>query len=255
MLGFVRACAALLAFGAIGWAGTAMAAYQIKLDSVSGHWTSIVLDDGSSINGAFDESIAWGWPATSKGRSSYEFDGVAPPTSGPFDAGEIFEIGTLTHDNFPISGAALASAELAVTIEGSLFNGDTHDFNITNTYRFEHFETPNYPGYWFWWKFVPMACAAGGERPCPDQVTAVSNPTLSQTFEVGDEAFTFALAGFKDEDGTFTEWLTLENRSNTAVLHGSISQVVPLPAALPLMLGGLGAVYGLARRRWAAAAG
>ncbi|MEM8839519.1 MAG: choice-of-anchor K domain-containing protein, partial [Pseudomonadota bacterium] len=111
----------------------------LNIDSVTGVWTSA---SGAAVGGLGTNQISWGTPLGAS-QSSYVFDGVAPPTQGPFSAGDDFTLGTFTHNNFPITGSAITGATLEVTIMGTAQNGSSENFNLTSTFDFDHFETPN----------------------------------------------------------------------------------------------------------------
>jgi len=213
-------------------AGSADAAFEVNIDSVTGTWTSATLEGGGSATGVGGDTISWGTAFGGPGPSSYVFEGIAP--SGPFALGDTFTLGNFTHNNNPILGDSLETATLEVNVTGEVTNGLTKGLNVTSVFEFEHEETPNDPG----------------PPDSNDIVTATSNIEQTTNFPPGSEEFAFIFAGFKVGGDVFEEFSTVEGQSNMASLQ---AQVVPLPAALPLMLGGLGAIYGVARRRRAAA--
>jgi hypothetical protein len=215
--------------------GPAEAAFQVHIEEVSGVWTDV---SPSAVDGAGTSEVSWGKPAWWWGhRSSYRFEGDAPPAQGPFGVGSSFTLGTFTHDNFPIVGDPaddLAAASLEVTVRGTVENGVTGSFSTTSVFDFRHDETPNV--WWNPWK-------------SRDIVTATTNAAQSVPFRVGGRQFIFAYSGLQVGGEIFDEFRTFENKHNSALLQASVTEVVPLPAALPLMLGGLGGVFGLARHR------
>ena len=212
-------------------AGSADAAFDVNIATVTGEWTSATLEGGGSATGVNSNTISWG-TSTGQGQSSYVFNGNAP--SGPFALGDTFTLGEFTHNNNPVLGNDLVTATLEVNVTGTVVNGSSGSFDVTSVFDFAHDETSN---------IGPGNC-------CDDIVTATTNVGGTETFPVGDNDFAFIYSGFLVGGAEFDQFFTEEGESNTASLQ---AQVVPLPAALPLMLGGLGAVYGVARRRRAAA--
>jgi hypothetical protein len=230
-------------------AAPADAAFEVFIDDVTGTWTNV---DPNAVTTSPDGStISWGDPAGSD-QSSYVFDGIAPPTQPTgttgFAVDTPFTIGTFTHNNFPVfdDGSILETATLEVSVDARVVDVDgstptLNIFDLVASYNFEHDETPN-------------SVFPDDDPANDDIVSATLNAASSETFEFEGLIYTFALSGFLDDGALLDEFSTTEGLPNSADLQAQVS-VVPLPAALPLMLGGLGAVYGVARRRRAAAAG
>jgi hypothetical protein len=222
----------------VAMAAPADAAFEVRIDTISGAWTDFA--PGTGISRPNPTMIRWGDPVDDGigdfwfEQSAYDFDRVKTPV-GPVGLGESFKIGEFIHENNPITDRYpfLSTAELTVEVSGTILeNGaDIGTFaGLKSVFDFEHTETPN-----------------DGNDP-RDIVVATTNTAKSQQFTIGDREFIFAYSGFLVEGELLDRFLTHEGQHNMAHLQASVSEV-PLPAALPLMLGGIGAVYGLARRR------
>lgn len=199
-------------------------AVTFSIDSVIGIWTEA--SPAPAVSGLNTNQISWGKAATNNGKSSYTFQGAAPP-SKVFNLGDNFTLGTFTHRNYPIYGNSLTEATLNITIKGSAEGvGGTTTFEVSSLFEFTHIETPN-----------------NGYNCCKDKVTAVINEGGSEAFSVDGENYIFNFSGFLldlDDLLPFSVFETKEDKKNKAFLVGSFQEVpggsgdVPLPAALPL---------------------
>lgn len=199
---------------------------------MTGNWTSIT--GGSNTSGVGTSAISWG--TTSGSQSGYSFAPTAPLPSAAYDADEVFDLGSFTHNNFPISaGTSITEATLEVVTEGTV---DGTVFALTSTFIFDHFETPNNAN----------PCAAGGPTPCGDLVTPTLNVGASESITIDDVDYFISVTGF-DIGASF---LTAEGASNTATLRGVFTAevaAIPLPAAGWMLLAGLGGIAALRRRK------
>lgn len=230
---FALAVSALALAAALG---SGASAASLTINSVSGVWQNDLPDP--AVTGEGTSSLRWGIPITLSGRSGYDFAGAAPPALTVPD-GSSFSLGTFTHRNFPILGAALSSVDLVVTIDVA-----GRATPITSTFSFRHWETDNTP---------PCPGPTGNTRSgCSDKVTATLNSSLSDSFTIGRTIYTFDVVGFQVGGQTFTDFWTAENKSNSAELMGTFratgSTAVPLPAAGWALLAGLGVLPVLRRK-------
>lgn len=239
-------CVATLALTA----ATGASALGVTLTSVTASWQNPTPSSGIPITngGAGDvSSVRWGDPAApNTEQSGYDFNPFAPPSTGPFAFDEVFGLGEFTHLNFPIFDTAddpvLDDIELKLDYSLDINDGTTTtSVNGFSTYLFDHFETPN----------NGSPCAAGGTTPCPDLVTVSNIEGQTSDFEFGGATYSLFVSGFVDGGGSNVfQFLTRENAENTAILNAVVSQevpVIPVPAALPLMLVGAGVFAGAAR--------
>ena len=234
---FALAVSALALAAALG---SGASAASLTINSVKGIWQNDLPDP--AVSGEGTSSLRWGIPITLSGRSGYDFAGAAPPALTVTD-GSAFSLGTFTHRNFQILGAALNSADLVVSIDVA-----GRATPITSTFGFRHWETDNTP---------PCPGPTGNTRSgCSDKVTATLNGSLSDSFTIGRTIYTFDVVGFQVGGQTFTDFWTAENKSNSAELMGTFratgSTAVPLPAAGWALLAGLGMLPVLRRKSGAA---
>ena len=229
-----------LTFTAVGAAALAYAtsasAITIDVISVTGIWTDAT--PAAAVTGVGFPTISWG--TGSGGPSSYNFTGAAPPPLTGFNVGDVFSIGTFTHDNNPISPPSLQTAELTVDWSIEINNGSTLAISGQTVYDFNHNETPNTPG----------TCPDGSVSICDDIVTFTLNPEETDVFTYEGEQYIFTISSFLVDGSPATDFLTQEGKKNTAVLQGSVN-VVPVPAAVWLLgsaVAGLGAA-GWRRRK------
>ena len=123
----------LSAIAALALTMTPALAATVVVDSITGTWDNVT---GATVSGAGTDTISWG-TSTGEGQSSYVFDATAVPITDPSSP---FQVGTLTHNNFPIFPPSITGAELTVSVTGSV---DGSTFSIGGTYAFAHNETTN----------------------------------------------------------------------------------------------------------------
>ncbi|MEM9494749.1 MAG: THxN family PEP-CTERM protein [Pseudomonadota bacterium] len=190
---------------------------------LNGNPNSVRMDWSTNVNPASD-------------RSAYVFDtnvpaipgGVVPPNTGPL------LLGTFTHENneLPLGSTQWTDVTLNLVvdlvIDGNAFN------DIDLSFNFNHNETPN-----------NTPCQAAGATICPDIITVTNNNTLDSVFIVDGIAYTLSVLGlFDNAQGTgspLMQFITEEEQANTAYLFATLSAAeVPLPAAVWMMIAGLG---------------
>jgi len=238
---------AAFATAALCVAGPAAAA-SLTITSISGIWSSST----PTVSGIGSEDISWGVPAETR-KSGYSFDHAATPVTVESDSD--FVIGTFTHNNFPIRGSFLQSANLRVTLEiAGLANP------IVSVFSFLHDETPNSPARCRNGEANAQGVNANG---CADLVTATLNQGRSEVFSIDGVNYVLDIMGFQYLGQKLTDFWTTENQSNAAQLLAVFSteveqpgpgpdpetpSEVPLPASALLLLAGLGALPLLRRK-------
>jgi hypothetical protein len=217
----------------------------IIINSVIGSWTSAT--PAAGVSGINTNEIKWGTPAGSSGQSGYKFVGVAPPPVG-VTPNTAFDLGTFTHNNFPITGNVITAATLKVDFQ---INVDGQPVSLSSFFDFAHDETPNTSNH----------CAYGGANGqrvningCADSVKFVTNAGQTQSFTYQGFDYVVNISGFLVNNVLASQFLTIEGRANNATLRGEIIKkedlnVVPIPAAAWLLLSGLGGLGFLGRRR------
>lgn len=228
--------AALAITAATALAGGANAAL-LDITAITPSWENVVADpSGGNItenNTSPLVTLRWG-TSTGEGPSGYDFTAGNSMTGIASDTP--FLLGEFVHQNNPVTGTALESADLNVAVQ---IGGDGPMVN--SVFRFDHDETPNTEG----------SCPDGSVSVCDDIVTVTNNPG-AMTFTLGGNVFNFRVLGFSTDEGTtITEtFLTEENNSNSAGLYAEYTVTpVPLPAAGWLLLAGIGGLGALRRVR------
>lgn len=224
---------------ALGLTISAASAASLSVTSISGEWTNIV--PASGITSVSPSEIRWG-TSTGSGQSGYKFDAAGTPIT-PTE-GVDFSLGEFTHFNNPITGTNLTSVDLKVTI--GLDIGGTAE-TVISTFSFLHDETPNSPT-------LENCKYPGSVTRCDDLVTATLNLSSTQSFFLGGVEYVFTVSGFEVGGTTLASFLTAENATNTAQLKAKYVtkesvEVIPLPAAGWLLLGGIAGLAAMRRKK------
>jgi hypothetical protein len=190
----------------------------ITINNVTGVWSSVT--GGNNVSGKGTSLISWG---DTKGlRSAYQFIGNAPPSFSA-NEGQVFNIGTFTHYNYPIPVATgINGARLSLNL--SLTIGSTTIDNIALNYDFHHNETLN-----------ARPCTTGSVSICDDIVTLLNNSPLSTVLVFDGVAYDIKILGFQVGQDTISQLYTKENYTNNAVLRAVITPV-PIPEPTTYMI-------------------
>jgi len=206
---------AILGLSSIVLSSVSLPAQAIQLSNVTGSWTSV--NGGNNVTGVQTNQVRWGNPATSNGKSGLGFVGSAPAVSLPLNTN--FVLGTLTHYNFPIYGAA-SGANLGISLNlanaGETINRQfNYDFNID--------ETPNTSNL--------GACDATKQIssvPCDDVITFDNNQ--AQNFFLNGNEYKMAISGFSSDPNGYSplaKFTTVEGQQSNAYILGNITQITP----------------------------
>ena len=225
---------------ALGVTVSAASAGTVTINSISGKWQNS--DPVTGISGIGTDLIRWG-TGTGSGRSGYRFDAATTPIE-PTE-GVDFALGEFTHFNRPITGTSLDSVDLLVTI-GFDIDGIVQT-PVESLFSFTHDETPNSPA-------LPDCKYPGSVTRCDDLVTATLNLGATESFFLDGIEYVFTISGFEVGGSTFTSFLTRENDDNTATLKARYVtkesvEVIPLPAAGWLLLGGVAGLAAMRRKK------
>ncbi len=210
----------------------------VSFSSIVGAWSNASPSSSIDFNSGAGTSLArvrWGG-TTFANDSGYDFLAVPGTTSVtvPPSPSSIFDLGTFTHINNPISGNSIDSIRLTVNTNVAI--DSVSQGNLQFVFDFFHDETPN----------GANPCQYGGNNNqgvningCADRVTTAYN-TLSQTFTVGSDIYTIDVLGFKlGNNPAVNEFFTKEDFINDATLQAQVklrSEVnVPEPATLGLI--------------------
>lgn len=243
------ACATVV--GSTAFFAPYAAADVVFVVDVTGKWTA-TNPGAPGVSGLNSNTISWG-TSTGSGPSSYVFEGAAPPTQGPYALGQTFDVGTFTHNNNPITGTTLSTAELTVLSDIRVEDGSGDVIasfdDVTSVFDFAHLETDN----------GADPCANGGAsgsgvngNGCADRVTFTTNLGKTDSITIGNTEYVLNISSFLIDGSPASEFWTKEEFSNAATLQGGVverTSVVPIPAAAWLFGSALFGMAGIGYRR------
>ncbi|WP_313281855.1 Ig-like domain-containing protein [Stutzerimonas balearica] len=170
------------------------------------------LTQANTDSDSYIDKINWGGSS----GSGYTFtDNETYRTSGPSLPNSDFKVGTLTHNNFPVSSndSVLSTVGLRVKLTVVIDGVPTM---IEHTVNLRHTETPN---------------NYNTQDPVNDDIIRLDNSTLVKQFTVGGRTFEFEIKGFLDPQtgDVVTTIYTTENAASTFDLYAVVKSTDGLP--------------------------
>lgn len=182
---------------------------------------------GQNVNGDGTNEVRWGVPfgqSAPEQQSGLRFDVFGSPFIA--NTGNPFDLGTLTHFNWPIKVPTINMTDLTFSF---VVGGVTSSFLFNLGIE----ETPN-----------SGTCKYGatGDVKCPDRIS-FPNMTGQQKFSIDGVDYTLYLLGFgPSASNLMNGFITQENKNNQTHLWAKIDTApvgVPEPNAFVLMIVGL----------------
>ncbi len=170
------------------------------------------LTQANTDSDSYIDKINWGGSS----GSGYTFtDNETYRTSGPSLPNSDFKVGTLTHNNFPVSSndSVLSTVGLRVKLTVMIDGVPTM---IEHTVNLRHTETPN---------------NYNTQDPVNDDIIRLDNSTLVKQFTVGGRTFEFEIKGFLDPKtgDVVTTIYTTENAASAFDLYAVVKSTDGLP--------------------------
>ncbi|BAN50029.1 retention module-containing protein [Metapseudomonas resinovorans] len=162
---------------------------------------------------SYIDKINWGGSS----GSGYTFaDNESFRTSATSLPDSQFKVGTLTHNNYPISSDASVLNTVGLKVKLTVMI-DGVPTTIEHTVNLRHTETPNN--------------ASNTQDPANDDIIRLDNSTLVKQFTVGDRTFEFEIKGFLDPKtgNVVTTIYTTENASSAFDLYAVVKSTDGLP--------------------------
>ena len=191
---------------------------EVMIGNFSAGWINVDTTGHGSDNytgtntdsDAYNDKISWGGSFNPSDDSAYLFkDNEDLRDNNGIEIDSTFKLGTFTHNNYPIDGDTLESADLQLNFNVTI-NGVS--YTISHTAQFEHTETNNYYD-------DPMRSA---------DIVTIKNATFTQ--EIAGKTYVFSILGFVDTNGQVVSSVhTLENQANSYDLIAKITSTDDLP--------------------------
>ena len=210
-------------------AATSASAAPLDITDIVGGWLNAVPPANATIVNAANQgtdTVRWPVPPDPN-QSGYNFTPGADIIGAALNTPLL--LGTFQHINQAIF-SSITAVDYAF---GFSTNGVPNA--LSDTFHFDHNETPNAPG-----------------PPASDDIVTVSSVSLNELITVGVDQFFFNLLGFSTDGGvTFSsQFSSPEGGTNTAQLYGRVtSQPVGVPEPASLLLFGCGLAVAVAARR------
>jgi len=181
-------------------------AIALNITAVTAQWTAV--SGGTAITGINTDEVRWGIPVSGTSKSGLKFVPIGTPTSVATNTP--FELGTLTHFNFPIFvGASGATLGIDMTVT----NGNTD--NAMFTFSFAIDETTN---------STPCGPDQVSATPCDDIIT-FPGAISPQTITIDGIDYNLTLLGFgPTSNNLINKFVTEERKSSNTKLF---AQLVP----------------------------
>ncbi|CAB9529452.1 expressed unknown protein [Seminavis robusta] len=179
--------------------------FSLEISAVSFGFQNWV--GGSNVNyDPAEGEIEWGQTTGNNDQSGLDTASNVPGTVIP---GPEFAIGTLTHNNNPITGSALTHVELVVTVTA---NGMPYQF----VYQLSIHETPNSAN--------PCPYPTTGSGGCSDRIFIIDNPSPQTVMLAGGVNFEIDLLGFRmcPNCPIKTQFISQERQSTSADLYANL---------------------------------
>ncbi|MCR9186088.1 MAG: choice-of-anchor K domain-containing protein, partial [Halieaceae bacterium] len=201
---------------------------ELAVGSLSAGWQNVTSTSGSGSIASSTDSGGIGLQWGGSNGSGYDFD-YAPSLVGnvPVQADSMFSVGSLTHNNFPISASAkvLQTVDLKVSFTLAIDGVPTQ---VTSTVGLSHTETPN--------------DASPSSNPANDDFLSISNPNQVQVITVGGREFELEILGFRDAQGNLVSSVrTVEGQSTSYELFAEVRSMDDLPELQGTVPGNWGA--------------
>jgi len=185
-------------------------AITLTIDSASAKWTAV--SGGTAITGINTDEVRWGIPVSGTSKSGLKFVPIGTPTS--VATSTPFELGTLTHFNFPIFvGASGATLGIDMTVT----NGNTDSVMFTFDLAID--ETTNVQD------VINCGTDQQSTTPCDDIIT-FPGAISSQTVTIDGVIFSLSLLGFgPTSNNLIDKFVTEEFKSSSTKLFAQLESV------------------------------